>query len=84
MEGKNREGKGLAVSGEGARLSRYTFTDEENDLKFSFYYPSCGRRSALMCQYWLEGYDKDWQAPTYECVADYSNLAPGKYTFHLR
>ena len=84
LEVKNQEGKVLAVTDEVSRLSRYTFTYDENDLKFSFYYPSFSRRSALMCQYRLEGYDKDWQAPTYECVAHYSNLAPGKYTFHLR
>lgn len=84
LEVKNQEGKVLAVTDEVSRLSRYTFTYDENDLKFSFYYPSFSRRSALLCQYRLEGYHKDWQAPTYECVAHYSNLAPGKYTFHLR
>ena len=84
LEVKNQEGKVLAVTDEVSRLSRYTFTYDENDLKFSFYYPSFSRRSALMCQYRLEGYDKDWQAPTYERVAHYSNLSPGKYTFHLR
>ncbi len=84
LEVKNQEGKVFAVTDEVSRLSRYTFTYDENYLKFSFYYPSFSRRSALMCQYRLEGYDKDWQAPTYERVAHYSNLAPGKYTFHLR
>ena len=84
LEVKNQDGKVLTVTDEVSRLNRYTFTYDENDLKFSFYYPSFSRRSALMCQYRLEGYDKDWQAPTYERVAHYSNLSPGKYTFHLR
>ena len=84
LEVKNQEGKVFAVTDEVAHLDSYTFTYDENDLKFCFYYPSFSRRSVLMCQYRLEGYDKDWQAPTYERVAHYSNLAPGKYTFHLR
>ena len=84
LEVMNQEGKVFAVTDEVAHLDSYTFTYDENDLKFCFYYPSFSRRSALMCQYRLEGYDKDWQAPTYERVAHYSNLAPGKYTFHLR
>lgn len=84
LEVKNLEGKVFAVTDEVSQLDSYTFTYDENDLKFSFYYPSFSRRSVLMCQYRLEGYDKDWQAPTYERVAHYSNLAPGKYTFHLR
>ena len=37
-----------------------------------------------MCQYRLEGYDHDWQMPTYGKEAHYSNLTPGKYTFRLR
>lgn len=84
MEVKKTDGKVLAATDEVSHLDSYTFAYDENDLRFNFYYPSFSRRSALMCQYKLEGYDHDWQMPTYGKEAHYSNLTPGKYTFRLR
>ena len=64
--------------------AHYTFAFDENDLIFRFFYPNYSRRSALMYQYMLEGYDQDWRTPTYQHEAEFSNLAPGKYVFRLR
>lgn len=64
--------------------ARFTLSHDENDLTFGFFYPNYSRRSSLMYQCKLEGYDKNWSAPTYEHIAHYANLAPGKYTFRLR
>ena len=65
MEVKKTDGKVLAATDEISHLDSYTFAYDENDLRFNFYYPSFSRRSALMCQYKLEGYDHDWQVPTF-------------------
>lgn len=65
MEVKKTDGKVLAATDEVSHLDSYTFAYDENDLRFNFYYPSFSRRSALMCQYKLEGYDHDWQVPTF-------------------
>lgn len=35
-------------------------------------------------QWYLEGYEDDWQSPTYERRLKYANLPPGDYQFHLR
>ncbi len=65
-------------------VTHYTLAHDENDLTFRFFYPNFSRRSSLLFQYMLEGYDKDWSAPTYEHLANFANLSPGKYTFRLR
>lgn len=84
VEVTKNNGKVLAVTDEVAHLHSYTFAHDENDLKFNFYYPNFSRRSALMCQYKLEGYDRDWQVPTYGREARYAHLPAGTYTFRLR
>ena len=65
-------------------VTHYTLAHDENDLTFRFFYPNFSRRSSLLFQYMLEGYDKDWSAPTYEHLANFANLSPGEYTFRLR
>ena len=84
VEVTKTDGEVLAVTDEVAQLHNYTFAHNENNLKFNFYYPNFSRRSALMCQYKLEGYDRDWQIPTYGREARYANLPAGTYTFRLR
>ena len=84
VEVEKNNGEVLAVTDEVAHLHNYTFAHDENNLKFNFYYPNFSRRSALMCQYKLEGYDRDWQVPTYGREAHYAHLPAGTYTFRLR
>lgn len=84
VEVEKNNGEVLAITDEVAHLHSYTFAHDENDLKFNFYYPNFSRRSALMCQYKLEGYDRDWQVPTYGREARYAHLPAGTYTFRLR
>ena len=84
VEVEKNNGEVLAVTDEVAHLHSYTFAHDENNLKFNFYYPNFSRRSALMCQYKLEGYDRDWQVPTYGREAHYAHLPAGTYTFRLR
>ena len=84
VEVETNNGEVLAVTDEVTHLHSYTFAHDENNLKFNFYYPNFSRRSALMCQYKLEGYDRDWQVPTYGREAHYAHLPAGTYTFRLR
>ena len=73
--------------GDGTQIKEtrhYTFAHDENTLTLSFFYPNYSRRSSMQFQYMLEGYDKQWQEPTYEHEVSYSNLPAGDYTFHLR
>ena len=84
VEVEKNNGEVFAVTDEVAHLHSYTFAYDENNLKFNFYYPNFSRRSALLCQYKLEGYDRDWQVPTYGREAHYAHLPAGTYTFRLR
>lgn len=84
VEVNKPDGEVLAVTDEFSDLHSYTFAHDENNLKLSFFYPSFSRRSALLFQYKLEGFNQDWSAPTYEREVHYSNLPAGTYTFRVR
>ena len=82
--GNEKDNGNDSEKGDFSHKSHYTFAFDENDLIFRFFYPNYSRRSALMYQYMLEGYDQHWRTPTYQHEAEFSNLAPGKYVFRLR
>lgn len=95
MDIKTTGGKSLALNDYEAQenlaaregkqeVPHYTFAHDENDLTFRFFYPNFSWRSSLLFQYMLEGYDKEWSAPTYEHLANFANLSPGNYTFRIR
>ncbi|SKB32791.1 triple tyrosine motif-containing protein [Daejeonella lutea] len=46
-----------------------TLYEQQNNIEFS---------------YQLEGFDKDWSTWSERSEKDYTNLSPGKYTFHVR
>lgn len=52
----------------------------------TFYFSSCNYREipSQAYQYYLEGLDRRWRGVTGESRAEYSNLSPGNYVFHLR
>lgn len=59
---------------------------KHNQNSLTFYFSSCDYRGiqAQVYQYWLEGVDRKWRQATTESHAEYSNLSPGNYVFHLR
>ena len=61
-----------------------TLSHDENTLRLAFFYPDYSGTSALMYQYRLEGYDKEWHPMTYKHTAEYSNLPAGRYKFRVR
>lgn len=92
---KKQDGEKLTINnydtfdnlGNGAQTKasrHYTFAHDENDLTFYFFYPNYSHRSSMRYQYILEGYNKQWNEPTYEHEANFANLSPGEYTFRLR
>ncbi len=81
---KNKNGNSLVINDNIKNHSHYTLAYDENDVTFSFFYPNYSRRSSLMFQCKLEGYDKDWREPTYDHEAHFANLPSGDYTFKVR
>ena len=84
MAVQTEDGKRLAIDIPVNDSPHFTLSHDECNLNFSFFYPNYSRRSSLMYQCKLDGYDKDWSNTTYDHTAHYANLAPGKYTFRLR
>ena len=59
---------------------------DHNQNSLTFFFTSCDYRNiaSQAYQYYLEGVDHGWRPVTVENRAEYSNLSPGSYTFHLR
>ncbi len=81
---KTKDGSNLVLTAPIKDASHYTLAHDENDLTLSFFYPNYSHRSSLMYQCKLEGIDHDWHEPTYNHIAHFANLSPGKYTFRVR
>lgn len=84
LETEAPNGQMKAIKENIANGSRYTLAHDENTIRLRYFYPNYSRRSALMYQYRMEGLDQDWRKPSYLHEVEYQDLAPGKYTFHLR
>ncbi len=56
----------------------------DNALRFEFAAPFSEQPSAVEYQVRLDGYDRDWTPWSYETRKDYTRLAEGSYTFHVR
>lgn len=61
-------------------------TLDHNQNSLTFFFTSCDYHNitSQAYQYYLEGVDHSWRPVTVENRAEYSNLSPGTYTFHLR
>jgi ligand-binding sensor domain-containing protein/signal transduction histidine kinase len=53
-------------------------------LEFRFAPIRLGAQDGLRFRYQLEGFDKDWSAPTAARTADYTNLPAGNYRFRVQ
>lgn len=84
LDVKTAAGSVLSLNDDIRDNAHYTLAHDENDITLRFFYPNYARRSSLMFQYRLDGYDRTWHAPTYAGTAHYANLAPGDYEFSLR
>lgn len=64
--------------------SRIELGAQDNTLSFFFSNFAFAHIQSSLYQYYLEGVEKTWNAMTTANHADYTDLAPGHYTFHLR
>lgn len=67
-----------------SRSREVGFNHTQNSL--TFYFSSCDYKEipSQVYQYYLEGLDKSWRPSTGLNHAEYSNLSPGNYVFHVR
>lgn len=55
-----------------------------NSLRFDYAAPYFEHEELLRYQTWLEGFEKTWSDFGKNTYKEYTNLSPGKYTFHVR
>lgn len=79
-----QDGRRLLLDDNTRGGSSYTFAHDENTLSVRYFYPDYGKSTAAMFQCRLDGYDHEWQPPTFRREATYANLPPGRYVLRLR
>lgn len=83
----NDEPMGSAARGTGGRdfpfVERVVLPHDRNDLRFSFAALQLAQPGRNRFRYQLQGDDRDWRGPSTEGVANYTNLAPGRYVFQV-
>ncbi len=57
---------------------------EANNFSIAFSSVGYAYASQVAYEYRLEGIDPDWRPADHERMADYRNIHPGKYTFHVK
>ncbi len=55
-----------------------------NSLRFEYAAPFYEQEDKVEYQTWLEGFEKKWSDWGKNTYKEYTNLSPGKYTFHVR
>ncbi len=66
------------------RDSMFSFPYFLRDFRFNFHAVHFYGSGKIVYSTMLEGYDNAWSEPTRERTAIYTNLAPGKYRFHVK
>ncbi len=56
----------------------------DNSLRFEYAAPFYEQENKIEYQTWLEGFEKTWSSWGKNTYKEYTNLSPGKYTFHVR
>ncbi len=57
---------------------------EQNSVALEFASFDYANIMGIQYSYYLEGFDKDWNEPSDNRVATYTNLNPGRYTFRVK
>lgn len=61
-----------------------TLTHDQHSFAFSFTTINFSQTVERRFKWKLDGLDNNWVGPTPENTANYTNLAPGKYVFHVK
>ncbi len=56
----------------------------QNSLRFEYAAPFYEQEDKIEYQTWLQGFEKTWSGWGKNTYKEYTNLSPGKYTFHVR
>ncbi len=70
----------------GGKLARQAipkFEFSNNSIKFTFAVPSFEDETANQYKTFLEGFENDWSGWVKANQKEYTNLSPGRYTFHV-
>lgn len=65
-------------------LEQIEIGPDETVINFEFTALNYSESERNQFAYWLEGFDENWQEPTFRRFATYTNLDPGTYTFHVK
>ncbi|HLA59819.1 MAG TPA: ATP-binding protein, partial [Puia sp.] len=57
---------------------------KNNAVRFGYAAPFFDQEEKIKFQTWLEGFEPGWSAWGKNAYKEYTNLQPGKYTFHVR
>ncbi len=57
---------------------------DQNSITLDFAAFDFARSLGIQYSYFLEGFDKDWNEPSLDRSATYTNLDPGEYTFRVK
>ena len=63
---------------------RPSISYNNNTLRFEYAAPFFEQESRTQYQTWLEGFEPSWSDLDVNYYKEYTNLSPGKYTFHVR
>ena len=66
------------------QTGKMSFSHDENTLVIHFESINYPYQHDIQYQYYLEGYDHQWSAPSAYQQARFANLPPGSYTLHVK
>ncbi|HLX90511.1 MAG TPA: two-component regulator propeller domain-containing protein, partial [Puia sp.] len=62
----------------------FQIASSNNTLRFEYAAPFFEQEEKMKYQTWLQGFEKEWSGLDVNYYKEYTNLSPGKYTFHVR
>ncbi len=72
------------IATQAGQRNRLHLPHDLNTIRIDFGYPDFRSNEAAEFSSWLEGYDSDWSPYSPDATREYTRLAEGEYTFHLR
>jgi ligand-binding sensor domain-containing protein/signal transduction histidine kinase/DNA-binding response OmpR family regulator len=67
-----------------SETEKITLKYDQNSITLDFASFDYANSLGIQYSYFLEGFDKDWNEPSVNRSATYTNLDPGEYTFHVK
>ncbi len=77
-------GKEALSTEQGGNKKASSISHKNNTLRFEYAAPFFEQEDKTQYQTWLEGFENSWSDLDNNYYKEYTNLSPGKYTFHVR